>query len=218
MVTHLSASKLCWDCPPGSMQASRRAGRKMKGFLMFRFKPGPLPLHPYSVGESKSQDTEADQIQEMVKWTLIFDKKSEESHCRHHGYRKSETTVAIFIVNLPITLFLFYFTPNILFLDTMLWETSFSWKVVMARCKYESLSSKPSFYGLFLTPYTRLFWCQVFTWFFLPLLHSSLTVLHTPKTEWAGSNGLLQHSGFICSLTFSHVLSFLSLGEPLSWH
>lgn len=160
------SSKLCWDCSPGSMQGSRRERRNMQGFLMIRFRPGPLSLHPYSIGQGKSQDTEPDQIQERVKWTLIFDKKSEESHCRQHGYGKAETTVAIFIVNLPMTLFLLYFMPKIPFLDTMLWETSFSCKAVMARCKYKTLSSNPSFHGLFLTPYTRLFWCQVFTWLF----------------------------------------------------
>lgn len=92
------------------------------------------------------------------------------------------------------------------YMDIMFWETSLSCKVVMAQPKYKSPSSNSSHHGLLLTTYTRLFWCQIFSWLY-PI--SPPTVLHIP-TWFLRLNEptpmMLSNRSFSYSLGFSHVL------------
>lgn len=217
------SSKLHWTCSSGNIQGSKRPRGSMQGLLMLRLRTGPLSFQSYSTGQSKSQATEPVQIQEVLKWMLILDGRSEESHSREHGYREAETAAGIFIINLPDDiLFKLYIMPKSLCLDTIFWETSFSCKVAMVQLKYRRRSSKPSFHGLLFTTYARHFCCQIFTWLFPSAALCSNCAPHTylvSKTEGAGSKDLLQHSSFIYSgFQSCLVSSFLSLGEPLSWH
>lgn len=184
----------------------------MQGLLMLRYRTGPLSLQPYSIGQSKSQDMGPGIIQDMVQRTLTLHGRREESHLQTAWIQGGRNNGDHFSINLPMTLLLFQFCfmPKILFLGTMLWKTSFSYKVIMAQSKYWSLSSKPSFHGLLLTTSTRPFWCQAFIWLFPMVAFSSNCAPHayldSNKTEWAGSKDLLQHSSSIYSLSFSHAL------------
>ena len=76
----LPCSKLCWTFSSGSLQVSKTARERWQSLLMPWLRTGPLPLQPYSIGQSRSQATKPAWF---MRWGNRFlDGRNEDLHRR----------------------------------------------------------------------------------------------------------------------------------------